>query len=393
MYIDKARELADRLLPAVSPSDGKLYLQALSLFQFNTGSGLAAPKVNLANGAISDSWAGAGQALLAEVGTLQMEFGYLSQLTGKAVYDTKATRAWEVLKDARKRSIHSRNEASSGLFPNTVNTATGSFVGGGSISMGAVSDSFYEYLLKYFILSGGTRFEALDMYIEAVDAMDAELVVEFVDEKGAKRATLFDVTPSGKVDRFEHLACFVPGMLALGASYGAQHGVQPLMARKERHMQLAAMLMQTCVDMYEQSPSGLAPEYVVDVAASKGKPSAGHDRRYLLRPETVESLFVLYRVTGDEQYREHGWRIFRAIERQCRTPIAYSAVADVTRSQVKHVDNMESFVLAETFKYLYLLFSPDTLLPLDRFVFTTEAHPLRIIAKNQLRKSNAVVAQ
>jgi len=40
------------------------------------------------------------------------------------------------------------------------------------------------------------------------------------------------------------------------------------------------------------------------------------------------------------------------------------------------------FFLAETMKYLYLLFAPDDVIPLDEFVFNTEAHPLLIFEKD-----------
>lgn len=115
----------------------------------------------------------------------------------------------------------------------------------------------------------------------------------------------------------------------------------------------------------------------------------------------------LYRATGKQTYRDAGWRIFQAIHkngmRVClcvcvsglaavltcsavnagwvgvgRTPAAYSGVLDVTQSPTQWDNSMQSFFMAETLKYAYLLFSPPSVVPLDEFVFTTEAHPLRI---------------
>ena len=93
--------------------------------------------------------------------------------------------------------------------------------------------------------------------------------------------------------------------------------------------------------------------------------------------ETIESLFVLYRVTGDPVYQEWGWEIFEAIEMHCKTPTAYSGLTDVTKVPPPHSDSMQSFFLAETLKYLYLLFGPTDVIPLDAYVFNTEAHPFR----------------
>lgn len=102
------------------------------------------------------------------------------------------------------------------------------------------------------------------------------------------------------------------------------------------------------------------------------------------RPETIESLFLAYRLTGDNRYREYGWAIFQAIERHCRIPSGgYASVLDVDRLPVKHEDKMETFLMvrpprlvyacainpgvlqSETLKYLYLLFEDASVLPLD----------------------------
>ncbi|KAK9459070.1 glycosyl hydrolase family 47-domain-containing protein [Lipomyces oligophaga] len=100
------------------------------------------------------------------------------------------------------------------------------------------------------------------------------------------------------------------------------------------------------------------------------------DGKYLLRPEALESIFIMYRVTGDKKWQDKGWEMFSAIEKYCKTEYAYSAIKDVTNDHtVTFSDNMESFWLAETLKYAYLLFSDPELISLDSYVFNTEAHP------------------
>jgi ER degradation enhancer, mannosidase alpha-like 2 len=96
---------------------------------------------------------------------------------------------------------------------------------------------------------------------------------------------------------------------------------------------------------------------------------------YLLRPEIVESTYYLYHFTRDPQDRQMGERLFNDFVKYCRADAGYAALADVVTKQQR--DEMESFVLAETFKYFYLLFAPPRTLEFNQVVFNTEAHPLR----------------
>jgi mannosyl-oligosaccharide alpha-1,2-mannosidase len=124
--------------------------------------------------------------------------------------------------------------------------------------------------------------------------------------------------------------------------------------------------------------TGISPEYIQfyegkDFSIGRGAP------HYLLRPETFESFFILNYLTKDPVYREWGWECFSAIERYCKTEIGYGSLSDVSRPELPPQNKMESFFLAETLKYLYLLQDPDTEVDiLNKHVFNTEAHPLRI---------------
>ena len=103
------------------------------------------------------------------------------------------------------------------------------------------------------------------------------------------------------------------------------------------------------------------------------------DAHSLLRPETVESLFILYRLTGDKKYQQYGWDIFQAIEEHAKIATGgYSSLNSVKDPRLGFRDKMESFFLGETLKYLFLLFSDVDMVPLDKFVFNTEAHILPI---------------
>ena len=129
--------------------------------------------------------------------------------------------------------------------------------------------------------------------------------------------------------------------------------------------------------MYARMPTGISPEYIQfyedkDFDVGRGAP------HYLLRPEAMESMFILYHLTGDPIYREWGWEMFSAIERYCRLEGGYGSLKDVRKPFGDPNDSMESFFLAETLKYAYLLFDPETPIDLvNTHVFNTEAHPMR----------------
>ncbi|KAJ2971807.1 hypothetical protein NUW58_g9313 [Xylaria curta] len=101
------------------------------------------------------------------------------------------------------------------------------------------------------------------------------------------------------------------------------------------------------------------------------------DPRYLLRPEAIESVFLMYRMTGKSEYQEMAWRMFQAIRKATETDLAFSAIQSVKVTDTVKDDSMESFWLSETLRYFFLIFSSPDLINLDEFVFNTEAHPLR----------------
>ncbi|KAL8951683.1 MAG: hypothetical protein Q9222_002363 [Ikaeria aurantiellina] len=100
-------------------------------------------------------------------------------------------------------------------------------------------------------------------------------------------------------------------------------------------------------------------------------------RKYILRPEAIESVFVMYRVTGDEYWREKGWNMFASIQNHTRAQFGASAISDVMTETPYPSDEMESFWLAETLKYFYLLFREPDYYSLDDYVLNTEAHPFK----------------
>lgn len=175
------------------------------------------------------------------------------------------------------------------------------------------------------------------------------------------------------VHKMDHLSCFLGGNLALGA-WTHPHGLESMAA--QRQLKIGKQLAYTCYQMYARS-KGLSPEYVKFDNARQDFVN-GAAPYYILRPETIETFFILHHLTKDPIYREWGWEIFQAIDLHCKTEAGYAAIHDV--STMKQDDRMESFFLAETLKYSYLLQNDATEIDLlNTHVFNTEAHPLRLL--------------
>jgi len=410
VFLEKADDLGSRLLRA-----------------FGTPNGIPYGKTSLNETKnFNPEWQ-KNRAVVAEAGTLQVEFRFLADATKKPIYAEKVNKIFNLLADY---------QPSSGLYPMFVrnDVPNVNFDDFSKVTLGAMGDSLYEYMLKTWLQGGMVEDNYRMMFDKAMDGIHAKLVqksnpdgLTYVADssnedlglkmekldclmgdlrgqsdrtnaesiyapeappqnaicRGVDGISVADLIKyaadlrSQQLDRkMDHLACFMGGVWALGA-YTNPDGLDSQKA--QRDLAHGKAITYTCYQMYARFPTGLSPEFV----RFDGNPdgidfSVGHAPSYLLRPEVVESLFVLNYLTGDPVYREWGWEIFQAIERFCRTDEAYGQVSDVRKLNEPPLDKMESFFLAETLKYLYLLFDPDTEIDiLHTHVFNTEAHPLR----------------
>lgn len=133
-------------------------------------------------------------------------------------------------------------------------------------------------------------------------------------------------------------------------------------------------------DYWRKGQTGVPDETLQEIADARKLPLGMVDildRRYILRPEAIESVFLMHRMTGDPSWMDKAWDMFIAIEKFTHTKVAAAALDDVTKDKPMQEDSMESFWLAETLKYFYLVFSEWDVVDLDKWVFNTEAHPLR----------------
>ena len=354
LFLEKAEDLGKRLLPAFSSSSGIPYSDV------NIGTGNAhAPK-----------WG--GDSSTAEVTTIQIEFAYLSALTGNPVYWNSANKVNDIV------ATLSEHRDPKYLLPIFINADSARLSGSATISLGARGDSYYEYLLKQWLLSGKRDETMRIRYMNALEAIEEHLIARS-SPSGYVYVAEMKQGRKKQIPKMDHLVCFLPGVIALGAANAAHkpHGKGEVDAKR---MQLARDILETCIHMYEDQVTGLAPEIVFFKGGEKDihvKPADAHN---LLRPETVESLFILYRLTMDESYRSRGWQMFQNFRKYCKVPTGgYSSINSVLTTNVAFRDKMESFWLAETLKYFFLLFD-DSGIPVDltQLVLNTEAHPLPI---------------
>ena len=283
---------------------------------------------------------------LAGVGSLGLELRWLSRETGDPCYREAAEKIAAAVESEWRRS-----RERGGVWVKRVwATAEAGYHGnergcGGGVTarLGTGGDSYYEYLLKEHLLfpedpDAARRFR--DMYPLLAKRAHAE----FFDPRG-----------------YSHFACFSPGMLALGSR---------LLPDAPLQMQRAEQMLEYCLQRYNGTLTGLAPDDARDAA-------------FPLRPETVESLFVLWRTTGRPVYRQAAWRIWKAVRRHCRVADSggFSGLLNVHEVPSGWDGVQPSYFISEMLKYLYLTFDDDSqapLLPLSDFVFTTEGHPLPI---------------
>ena len=224
-----------------------------------------------------------------------------------------------------------------------------------------------RYLLKVWLLRGGSKTQNPDPAArQRFDGVAGGIRDRLHHHtKSTNRLYIADSTGGTIKHQMWHLACFAGGMYAMAGVTASDR------AAEARFVKDAEDVTSTCHEGYRMAASGLGPEKMEFAGGQfEMKPPSG---KYILRPETAESYFYLWRTTHDPKYRDWAWEMVQAIERHCRVgDVGFSGVNDVSAASPTKDDIQQSFFLAETLKYLYLIFSTDELLPLDKWVFNTE---------------------
>ncbi|KAJ1762512.1 hypothetical protein LPJ77_002690 [Coemansia sp. RSA 2523] len=365
IFLKKAVELVDLLMPA-----------------FDTPLGLPWQMLNITTGQGSSETVGTSSTNLAEIGTFQMEFFRLSQLTGNATYHEAAQKVITVMLEKNSPQDPTSKYTIPGMYPIDFDMMSGRFTGS-SAYWGGGGDSFYEYTIKTWFLSDFMLHRNLDIWRESIQALreyglaessDGYLFPGFVD--GAKFYPY--------VDTFTN---FIPGTLGLASK----------LVGSDTYFELAEQLLKAGYSVFGKMPSNLGAEAIRFVRRNVGSDYLQLSAQgraqvdaygislerpyYVLRPELIESLFLMYRMTGKQEYADMVWNIWQGIQRNCRVENGFVGTANVatdaaTTGVLNTVDSTESFWFAETLKYTYLTFADHDVINLDQWVFTTEAHPL-----------------
>ncbi|MGH0161061.1 UNVERIFIED_CONTAM: hypothetical protein FKN15_078479 [Acipenser sinensis] len=425
VFKKKAVELGEKLLPV-----------------FNTPTGIPRGVINLGSGTSwSWGWASAGSSILAEFGTLHLEFVHLTEVTGNPAYREKVMNI---------RNVLNKIEKPHGLYPNFLSPVTGNWVQH-HVSIGGLGDSFYEYLIKSYLMSDKRDEQAKKMYYDALEAIETNLVQKspggltyiaewrggvldhkmghlacfsggmigigaddgepeqrkhhmdlaakithtchesyartdhvsigglgdsfyeyliksylmsdkrdeqakkmYYDALEAIETNLVQKSPGGLTyiaewrggvldHKMGHLACFSGGMIGIGADDGEPE-------QRKHHMDLAARITHTCHESYARTATKLGPEAFRFDSGVEATATRMSDRYYILRPEVVESYMYMWRLTHDPKYREWGWEAIQALEKYCRVDKGFTGIRDVYTTSPSPDNMQQSFFLAETLK-------------------------------------------
>ncbi|KAH7135976.1 glycoside hydrolase [Dendryphion nanum] len=371
--------------------DSRLLAKAVELgdmiyASFDTPNRMPVTRWSAKKAANGEEQPAAAHGIIAELASFSLEFTRLSQLTGDMRYYDAVTRVTSLL------SSQQNNSLLPGLWPVGINVASQDLTTDSQFSLGAMADSAYEYLGKTYQLLRGTGAETQyeELYNYAMDTVIRNLLFRPMvpDQADILIPTNVRVNSDASVTQdhtAQHLSCFAGGMFALGGR----------LFKNDTYIDVGKRITDGCVWTYQNAPNGVMPELfsmatcpsfapcAFDPATSQRHPgfASVFDARYILRPEAIESVFYMYRITGDGKYQDVAWSMFQAVDSRTRTRFANAAMRDVMITGEDGgglEDSMESFWLAETLKYFYLVFCDEGVLGLDEWVFNTEAHAFRV---------------
>ncbi|TKW41526.1 hypothetical protein SEVIR_1G322100v4 [Setaria viridis] len=317
-YQDQLLHLAESL--------GNRFLPA-----FETPTGLPYAWINLKYGVMENETT---ETSTSGCGSLILEMGVLSRLTGDSRYEAAALRALRKLWSMR---------SSLNLVGTTLDVLTGKWIEYSS-GIGAGVDSFYEYLIKAYILFGSDEY--WDMFHSAY------LAVQKYFRHGPWYHEADMRTGEATHWQLTSLQAFWPGLQTLLGDVAAAN-----LSHREFY------------NVWQRF--GVLPErYLLDYGVLHPT-----EKYYPLRPEFAESTFYLYQATKDPWYLEVGETIIGSLNYYTKVDGGFASVRDV--STMKLEDHQHSFFLSETCKYLFLLYD-DSFLRNQNYIFTTEGHPLPV---------------
>jgi mannosyl-oligosaccharide alpha-1,2-mannosidase len=328
ILLQKATELGDLLYAGFNTED-RMPVDFINFELAKTGDGLEVE----------------GTVVSASPGTISMEFTRLSQLTGDLKYYNAITKVMDIFHDGQNATNLP------GMWPMMVSMRTKDVTTGSTFTLAGCADSLYEYLPKMVALLGGGARKYATMSKAFLETANKYLLFRPMVPDEA------DILISGQVNAYgegrvfldaesEHLACFLGGVYAVGGR----------LLKRSDFVDVGAKLALGCAYVYRSFPTGLGPERFNMAPcqsrqqcswnesefqeAARQRPeyratlpkgfTTAKDARYILRPEAIESLFVLWRVTGRSEFQEAAWDMWQAVSNGTETEYANAAVRDVT---------------------------------------------------------------
>lgn len=326
------------------------------ILAFDTPTSIPFPRTNLAKGPRGTPRQIQVETCTAGAGSPVLEFTLLSRLSGDPKFETLSKKLFMTLWGSRTLLD---------LLPMTIDPYAGKWLDSVT-GIGASVDSFYEYALKMAILFDDDEY--LDIWSEGYSALNTHLKSEWVYENVDPR--------NGQVFTtwIDSLSAFWPGLQVLAGDVSNAIKLHSLTLKiwetfnaiPERWN--TEILSQESRQILERTPKDKHNEMLVNREIVL--------EWYPLRPEFIESTYHLYRATKDPVFLQIGKDFLNKLETKYKAPCGFAGMLDVRSN--KRQDRMESFVLSETLKYLYLLFDEDN--PVHNkingnLIFSTELHP------------------
>lgn len=314
---------------------------------FNTPNGMPVDFINFAAAKTGQGLEVEERVVSASPGTLSLEMTRLSQITGDPKYYSAMSKVMDVFYEGQNKT------ELPGAWPMWVSMRNKDVVTGSAFTLGGCEDSLFEYLPKMHQLLQGSEKKYEIMSKTFLDTADKYFLFRPMVPSGEDilmpgNINIVNGTPTLDPET-EHLACFVGGMFGLAGK---------LLNRKD-YLDNGIKLTNGCVYAYRSFPTGMMPERI-DMAPCEDrshcpwqevlweyerkkrpewKPhlpvgfTTAKDPRYILRPEAIESVFYMYRITGKTEFQDKAWDMFTAIRNGTRTEHANAAVLDVTVAQ------------------------------------------------------------
>ncbi|CDR46585.1 CYFA0S24e00540g1_1 [Cyberlindnera fabianii] len=322
--LDLAYDLGSRLLTA-----------------YNTSSGIPLARVNLHDPSRKLPKDLIEETCTAGAASPMLEMTLLSILTNETSFEMYSRTAFMTLWNSRSKLD---------LVPMSINPQEGKWLNA-ITGIGASIDSFYEYALKGAVLFDDDELQSV--WQQSIRALlthgrNAWFVGNVQVETGNPMSSWIDA-----------LGAFFPGLLVLsGKVDDAKRMHQPYTKLWNKY-------------------NGIPERWDFILAANTPMEDPISLEWYPLRPEFIESTYYLYRATRDPIYLRIGEAVLHDYEELFKAPCGFAGFKDVRTRESQ--DRMESFVLSETFMYLYLLFDEENALNKEQnFVFSTEGHPMWI---------------